>query len=940
MSMSTNDFAKEEEEVLKYWKEKDIFGLVQKKDSPEGDFVFYEGPPTANAKPALHHVLARVFKDVIPRYKTMQGFHVDRKSGWDTHGLPVELQVEKKLGISGKPQIENIVPGNPIESIKKFNGECREMVWGFLDEWKQLTERIGFWLDLDEPYVTYENQYIESLWWVFKQMWDKGLVYQSHKVVPYCNRCGTALSSHEVAQGYKTVKDRSVFVKFKIVDEKNTYILSWTTTPWTLPGNVALAVGEDVDYVYVEAGDETLVLAKNRLEILEGDYKVVKEVKGSKLVGLKYDALFDVESLKSDTSYQVYVADFVTDVDGTGVVHTAVMYGEDDYVLGESLGLPKFHTVNEEGNFVDEVSGLAGKYVKDKEIEQAIFEHLAKHNNLFGEELYEHEYPFCWRCKTALLYYARDSWFIRVSDVRDRLVANNQTINWEPAHIKDGRFGEWLNNIRDWAISRERYWGTPLPIWVCECGEMKCVGSANELGVSDVELHRPYVDEIEIDCEKCNKKMKRVSEVMDVWFDSGAMPIAQWGFPHKEGSEELLNSHYPADYISEAIDQTRGWFYTLLSIATLLEKEAPYKNVICLGHILDAKGEKMSKSKGNVLDPWEVIEVHGVDALRWHFFSMSAAGEPKRFDLKGVDQAKRRTLMILWNVVKFYELYKDVNEAGEMADTPMDRWVLSRLAETTRSVSGYLDAYDIIRATRTLHDFITEVSTWYVRRSRARFKAGEVGVVEVLRHVLASTSKLMAPFTPFIAERIYGAVGGAQDSVHLDEWPEVGEIDEELLKAMQQTRDVVEMGMRLRAENGMKVRQPLAALAIDGAQLEDAYVEILKEELNVKEVLFGKQTWPSHEDKGVTVALNIELNDALKREGVARELVRTINGMRKEAGLTITDRINLVVSESGKVIFDEHEEYILTSTKADAVEFGGGGEVEVGDISLGLRIED
>jgi len=936
--MSTNDFAKEEEEVLKHWKEKDIFGLVQKKDSPEGDFVMFEGPPTANARPPLHSTLSRIYKDVIPRYKTMQGFYVDRKAGWDTHGLPVELQVEKKLGISGKPQIENIVPGDKVESIKKFNAECRDMVWGFLDEWNQITERIGYWTDLEKPYVTYDNEYIESLWWVFKQMWDKGLVYKSHKVVPYCTRCGTALSSHEVAQGYQTVKDRSVFVKFKVAGEKDTYILSWTTTPWTLPGNVALAVGEDVDYVYVDVGGETLVLAKNRLEILEGEYKVIKEVKGSDLLGVSYEPLFEVPSLKDDTSYKVYAADFVTDVDGTGVVHTAVMYGEDDYVLGKELGLPRVHTVNSEGNFVDEVpAGLAGKYVKDKETEQMVIDYLVSNNLLFGEEMYEHEYPYCWRCKTALLYYARDSWFIRVSDVKDKLVANNQSINWEPSHIKDGRFGEWLNNIRDWAISRERYWGTPLPIWECECGEVTCVGSKEELGVSDVELHRPYVDEVQIDCKKCNKKMTRVTEVMDVWFDSGAMPIAQWGFPHVEGSEDKLNNHYPADFISEAIDQTRGWFYTLLSVATLLEKEAPYKNVICLGHLQDNKGHKMSKSKGNIVEPWEVINTHGADALRWHFFNMSSAGEPKRFDMKGVDQAKRRTLMIWWNVVKFYQLYKDVNEKGAMADTPLDRWVLSRLAETTKAVQDHLDGYDVTRATRSLHDFITEVSTWYVRRSRARFKSGEAGVVEVLEHVLLQTSKLMAPFTPFIAERVYKAVGGERESVHLADWPEVGEVDEDLLKAMQQTRNVVEVGMRLRAENAMKVRQPLAALSIDGAKLDDAYIEILKEELNVKAVVFEKTDWVSHEEYNMTVGLDLELTDELKREGVARELVRTINGMRKNAGLTITDRITLIASENTNEIFAEHEEYILTSTKSDAVEFGDGGDVEVGDMKVGIK---
>lgn len=938
--MSAHDFAQEEDKLLRHWDEIDLEKKIQEKDSPEGDFVFYEGPPTANAKPALHHVLSRAYKDIILRYKTLRGYHVDRKAGWDTHGLPVELQVEKKLGISGKPEIENIVEGDPVASIKKFNEECQQMVWGFKEDWEKLTKRIGYQLDMSDPYITYENSYIESLWWTFKQMWDKGLVYRAHKVVPYCTRCGTGLSSHEIADSYKHVKDRSVVVKFKLVREEgddipmegDVYVLSWTTTPWTLPGNVGLAVGEDITYSYVRVGEDQLLVAKERLEILEGEVEVVSEVQGKDLLGLAYEPLFDVVFLQTDASYKIYGADFVTDTDGTGVVHTAVMYGEDDYYLGERVGLPREHTVDVEGNFVEEVEGLAGKYVKDSETEALIISGLRERGLLLADMLYEHDYPFCWRCDSPLLYYARDSWFIRVSDLRDRLVANNEQVNWEPAHIKEGRFGEWLKNIRDWAISRERYWGTPLPVWVCQCGEMKCVGSVAELEVDgDLDLHRPYVDELTFDCTQCNGVMKRTPEVMDVWFDSGAMPIAQWGFPALEGSEEQLNSHFPADYICEAIDQTRGWFYTLMAVATLLERQAPYKNVICLGHILDVKGEKMSKSKGNVVDPWEVIGAHGVDALRWHLFSMSAAGEPKRFDVKGVDQAKRRTLMILWNVTKFYDMYAKHEEV--MADTPLDRWVLARLYQTRDEVTEYLEAYDVTRASRTLHDLITDVSVWYVRRSRARFKGSEDGVVRVLQFVLGEIAIMLAPFAPFIADRVYQAVGGVHESVHLAEWPEAREVDLEVLGVMQKVRDVVEVGLRLRAESGMKVRQPLASLAVDGVELDEVYIEILKEELNVKSVVFGRQDgWVSAEDGGMYVALDVALTDELKYEGVAREVVRTVNQLRKKRGLTIKDRtvVRVKCDDQLRNVFELFGEYIQEQTRSDTLEFVEG-DVEDGE---------
>ncbi len=923
-----NDFAQEEERILANWKKNDIFGLVLKKNSPNGNFVFFEGPPTANAKPALHHVLARVYKDVILRYKTMQGYRVDRKAGWDTHGLPVELQVEKKLGISGKPQIETIVPNDVNASISLFNAECKKMVWDFLDEWNRLTERVGFWVDLEHPYVTYENQYIESVWFVFKQLYDKGLVYQSYKIVPYCSRCGTALSSHEVALGYKEVIDCSVFVKFEVVGEKNTYIVSWTTTPWTLPGNVALAVGEDIEYVYVATGHETLILAKNRMHILEGEKEIIRSCRGFDLVHLSYKPLFEIPSLVSETSYKVYSADFVTDSDGTGIVHTAVMYGEDDYALGEEIGLPQFHTVDESGNFVDEVgNGLSGNYVKDKATEQKIIEYLQHIGALMAQENYTHDYPFCWRCSTPLLYYARDSWFIRVSAFRDQLIKNNESVNWEPAHIRDGRFGEWLLQIRDWAISRERYWGTPMPIWQCEsCEKELCVGSVAEIGItSAIELHRPYIDAVHITCE-CGGVMKRVSEVLDVWFDSGCMPIAQWGFPAVSGSEDALNTHYPADYIAEAIDQTRGWFYTLLSVATLLEKPAPYQNVICLGHILDSKGEKMSKSKGNVIDPWNVINEHGVDALRFHLFTMSAAGEPKKFDIQGVDQVKRRTLMILWNVVMFYNLYKhDVCEENIYADSVLDRWALTRLDQTISEVTKHLDSYDVTRAGRVIHDFITDISVWYIRRSRDRFKSHERGVANVLRHIVRDVARMMAPFTPFLAERIYEVVGGVEQSVHLSDWPEMRqqEIDDVCISTMQKVRDVCELGLRARATASIKIRQPLSRLSVVGVTFEDSFGLIIQEELNVKKIVSEKLEGDgiiTVSEGSITVSLDTRISDELLCEGIAREIVRTVNTMRKDAGLSVGDRITLRISADPKLQekLELHRSYICSATLADS----------------------
>lgn len=926
------NFSHHEEEVLATWESLDIEKKVLAKTSPKGNFVFYEGPPTANAAPALHHVLTRVYKDVILRFKTMQGFHVDRKAGWDTHGLPVELQVEKKLGISGKPMIENIVPGNPRESIITFNKECRDMVWKNVGDWENLTKRIGYWLDFKDPYITYDNSYIESLWWVVKQLWDKGLVYRGHKVVPFCTRCGTALSSHEVAQGYKTTTDTSVYVKFKVRDLENTFLLSWTTTPWTLLGNVALAVGGDITYAYVNVGTETWILSKNQLAIIEGEYTIIKEVKGSELVGMHYEPLFTVDALNTEPSYQVYSAGFVTDTDGVGIVHTAVMYGEDDYTLGLEIGLPQFHTVGEEGKYVAETGVFAGMKAKDPDTEKSIIADLTGRGLLIAAVPYKHEYPFCWRCSTPLLYYARNSWFIKMEGMREAMLERNKTVHWEPDFIRDGRFGEWLAHARDWAISRERYWGTPLPIFECECGETACVGSSAEMNLpAGTDLHRPFVDDATLPCNNCNGTMHRIKEVLDVWFDSGAMPLAQWGFPLKEGSEGKVADHYPADYICEAIDQTRGWFYTLMAIATLLEKPSPYKHVICLGHLLDSKGEKMSKSKGNVIVPTEIITTQGVDPVRWYFYSMSSAGEPKRFDIQGLEQMKRRTLMIIWNVVEFYSLFKNLDD-GKRAEPVhlLDQWIIARTRDTAHRMTTAMEQYDVTRATRVLHDLVDDLSTWYVRRSRDRFKDGDVQAVRTLREVLHTIARLFAPFTPFFAETLYTAVPHEYESVHLDVWPvcdSATEGEQSLIDYMQKIRATIEVGLSLRAQAKIKIRQPLQAIVVDRTWT-DEYKAIIADELNVKQVLDIDA--PRHEGMWISstdapgMALDTMITDELKKEGLIRELTRTINGMRKDAGLTLQDRITITL-ETNEMIADvirTTQTTLCASTLALDITFG------------------
>ncbi|MFA5070701.1 MAG: class I tRNA ligase family protein [Patescibacteria group bacterium] len=1097
------NFPEAEKKTLKFWEEKDIFKKTLEKTKKGHPFIFFEGPPTANGKPGIHHVLARAFKDVIPRYKTMRGFYVERKAGWDTHGLPVELEVEKELKISGKPQIEKY-------GLGKFNDQCRSNVWKYKTEWEEMTKRLGFWLDLEYPYVTYDNDYIESVWWILKQVWDKKLLYLGYKVVPQCPRCGTALSSHEVAQGYKSVTEDSVYIKFELADEPGTFVLAWTTTPWTLPGNVALALGESFKYVKIRQGNEFLILAKDRLNVLQGDHEVIKEYSAKELEGKKYKPLFDFLDLEKEggkKAYYLTLADFVTVEDGTGVVHTAVMYGEDDYNLGEKIGLPKIHTLDENGIFNSLVKPWQGRFVKDKKLEEEIIDYLKKKNLLYKTEKYTHDYPFCWRCDSPLLYYAKNSWFIKMSALREKLKKNNEKINWVPDYIKEGRFGEWINEVKDWAISRERYWGTPLPVWQCEkCHKYQCFGSREELRLKaaekptklilvrhaeseknvkgidssapdkypltalgkkqaenyaqqlagknidiiftsptlrakqtaeiinrslkvkiiedkdlneifegsweekthnelikndhdyrrflayrekaspealtikhsqagesfedvkkrivvfadnlvkkyqghnvlcvthqaqivmfadylrhysvsqaikeiyghktgadprvfyvnpelqEINLHRPFVDQVKALCE-CGGEMKRVPEVIDCWFDSGSMPFAQVHYPFENKEKIDKGTGFPADFISEAMDQTRGWFYTLLAISTLLDKGPAYKNVICLGLVLDKNGQKMSKSRGNVVNPQEIFEKFGADAIRWYFYSLNQPGETKNFDASGVESVVKKNFLVLFNVLSFYQMYAGTEVKPIESKNVLDIWILTSLHLLIEEVTKDLEHYEIVNAVRKMEVFINDLSTWYLRRSRNRFKgaaeAEKNEALSTLEDVLLTLSKMMAPFTPFLAEELYQATGGVKESVHLADWPGLDrEIEKSVINDMILVRQIVEAGHALRAENGFKVRQPLTSLVSNAKNLDEKLLKIIAEELNVREIHLGKTKPAGSEFKvkesyGFWVALDITLTDELREEGIVRELIRQINSLRKEAKLTPGNRIKL-----------------------------------------------
>ncbi len=1097
-----------EEAVLAFWQENQIFEKSIK-SSPAGggkNFVFYEGPPTANAKPALHHLEARAFKDVIPRYKTMQGFRVERRAGWDTHGLPVELQIEKKLGLTSKKQIEEY-------GVAKFNKECKDSVFTYIKDWETFTDRIGYWVDKKNAYYTFDNNYIESLWNIIGKINDRGLLYKDYKVVPWCPRCGTGLSSHELAQGYEDVKDLSVYAKFKVVGEENTYLLAWTTTPWTLPGNVALAVGKDIAYVKILVGEEYYILAQERLSLILEQYTITQSYLGSELVGLKYEPLYPYLSElytndeKLVNAYQVFLADFVTTTDGTGIVHTAVMYGQDDFELGTKVGLPKVHTVDEGGHFLQDMDFLSGRFVKDEEVAIDIIKDLAHRGLLFKKEKYEHSYPHCWRCKTPLIYYARDSWYIRMSELRPDLLKANEAINWQPEHIKEGRFGEWLREAKDWAFSRERYWGTPLPVWTDKDGKIEVVDSIAKLksltkksgnsyrvirhgeaehnltetwspipGVNDaltekgreqikkvaeilkgevdiivaspfnrgqesakiiaeiigipsteiiteprvgewnigsdfsgkpmedyfivrnkaedryhfkhgdgesyadvftrsaqflyeiekkyedkrilvvthggsaramelvargfaydtlftstreyrnfdnaemreinfvplphneeyeLDLHKPYIDEVEL--YKDGEKLTRVKEVVDVWFDSGSMPFAQSHYPF---NKELL---YPANFISEAIDQTRGWFYTMLAVGVLMEMGSPYKNVICLGHLLDKDGRKMSKSIGNIVEPFEQMDKFGVDAVRWWMYSVNGAGESKNYDEKSVAEINNKVFNLFGNVLSFYELYRDKNLEAELpkSENVLDEWIIARLNKVVTEVTKSLDSYDLFKPTRALQDFIGDLSTWYLRRSRDRIKDGNKDAKQTLYHVLKTTSQLMAPFAPFFSENVWQKLKNDKDeeSVHLSTWPKAGEIKKDIVEEMEKVRALVTKGLELRQKAGIKIRQPLESFSIEEKDLKD-YQDIIKEELNVKKILHGE------------LALDTELTPKLKTEGIARELIRAIQDMRKQKGLKPEDVIELTIgtNDEGKKAVKEFEKDIKKTVGAKSLE--------------------
>jgi isoleucyl-tRNA synthetase len=1024
-------FPELEERVLERWRERDVFrrSLAQREDAEI--WSFYEGPPTANGRPGSHHVLSRVFKDVYPRYKAMRGYRVPRKAGWDCHGLPVELEVEKQLGISSKQQIEEY-------GIDRFNERCRASVFEYVEEWNRLTERIGFWIDLDDPYVTLENDYIESVWWSLKKLWDEDRLYEGHKVVPYCPRCGTALSSHEVALGYQDVKDPSIYVRFPLLGEdggaSGESLLVWTTTPWTLPGNVAVAVAPTVTYVKAVVGEEVLILAEPLVERVLGEgVELAERLSGEELVGRRYAGpVFELEE-SPDDAFTVVAGEFVTTEDGTGLVHIAPAFGEDDFAVAAENGIfdptvagTLYNPVGLDGRFDRRVAGFEGELVKDPEVTRRLIDDLDRRGLLFREQVYEHAYPHCWRCGTPLLYYAKSSWYVATSQAREELLANNEGIGWHPEHIRHGRFGKWLENNVDWALSRDRYWGTPLPIWRCtagDCTATRCAGSVAELrerarGEVPDDLHRPYIDQVTLECESCGGEMRRVESVIDTWYDSGAMPFAQLHYPFE--NEELFEERFPADFICEAIDQTRGWFYTLLAESTLLFDASSYRNCVCLGLILDPEGQKMSKSKGNVVEPWDVIAAHGADAFRWYYLTAQQPWAGYRFSVDTVGESVRQFLLTLWNTYSFWVLYANAEDLGpadfdgELAPSEdLDRWALSKLQSTVATVRERMDAFDCTAAGRAIAEYVEELSNWYVRLSRRRFWEGDRAAFATLRHCLLEVAALLGPFTPFLAEEIHlnltggeaEEFGGWPDSVHLRDFPEPDPAlaDAELEAAMDAVRLTVELGRAARAQAKAKVRQPLRRAVIVANDAERAAIEaradLVTAELNVKELdfvseeadlvsyavkpnyralgpRFGKRMPqvaaavealdPRHvaevmagggevginvdgdehalapdevtlslqplegyeveAEAGHAVALQLELDDELRREGLAREIVHAVQNARKAAGLDISDRIALGLAGDDELLAAAraHEPYIAAEVLATSVAYDAG----------------
>ena len=925
------DFVKREREVEAFWKKADIAkkAVDQRKDSDT--FTFYDGPPTANGKPHIGHVLTRVIKDMLPRYQSMKGKYVLRKAGWDTHGLPVEIEVEKALGLNGKEQIEKY-------GIEPFIKKCRESVWKYKGMWEQFSDVVGFWADMDHPYITYENNYIESVWWALKQIWDKGLLYKGYRVVPYCPRCGTPLSSHEVAQGYKDVTERSAMVKFKVKDE-DAFFLAWTTTPWTLPSNLGLCVNPDVDYVKIRVGDEVYYLAEALVDSVfdgvEGERKVLTRMKGRDLEHREYEPLYDyAKGNLPKKAFYVMCDDYVTTEDGTGIVHIAPAFGEDDNRVCQKYDMPFVQYVNSKGEMTEETN-WPGVFVK--KADPLILKDLEQKGQLFKAPKFTHSYPHCWRCDTPLIYYARSSWFIKMTAVKDELVKNNDTVNWIPSSIGKGRFGNWLEHVQDWDVGRNRYWGTPLPVWECSCGHQHAIGSIEELKSmssncpDDIELHRPYIDKVTIKCPKCGGEMHRVPEVIDCWFDSGSMPFAQWHYPFE--NKEIFENRFPADFISEAVDQTRGWFYSLIAISTILFHKSPYRNVIVLGHVQDKDGRKMSKSKGNAVDPMDALNQHGADAIRWYFYENSAPWLPNRFHDKAVQEGQRKFMGTLWNTYAFFVLYANIDNFDatkyELVDsdlTVMDRWVLSRLNSMVKEVDEDLSSYKVTEAAKALEKFVDELSNWYVRRSRQRFWAkgmepDKIAAYMTLYTALVTFAKAAAPMIPFITESIYQNLvrsidKEAPESIHLCDYPVVDEkyIDHELEEKMGTVLDIVVLGRAARNEANIKNRQPVKDLYVNAkTRLDDFYTAIVASELNVKNVTF-KDDMESYLNYSFKPDFKVLGPKAGKKIGEIKAVLAGLDGHKAKDELDSTHKLVVMLKDGEFELQPEDIEVTMAQT--------------------------
>lgn len=937
------NFVEREKETLKFWKNNRVFEKTNEKTEGKPVFSFYDGPPTANGKPHIGHILTRVMKDIIPRYKIMKGYSVLRKAGWDTHGLPVELEVEKSLGIDGKQEIE-------AYGIEPFIKKCKESVWKYKGEWERMSDRVGYWVDMDHPYITYDNNYIESVWWSLKEIDKKGLLYRGFKIVPYCPRCGTALSSHEVAQGYKDVKEKSAYVKFALKSQRNTYFLAWTTTPWTLPSNVALCMNADENYARIKSGEEYYILADALISAVfeEGTYEKIDVKKGKEYEFVSYEPLFDFYTGK-DKAFYITCDGYVTLTDGTGIVHIAPAFGEDDAKVGRKYSLPLLQMVDEHGRFPQDTGYLSGLFCKDAD--KFILKDLKERNLLFKEQLYEHSYPFCWRCDTPLLYYARKSWFIKTTAFKDLIIRSNDSVNWMPETIRKGRMGNFLENLIDWSVSRERYWGTPLPVWVCEkCGKKHVVGSRKELHElsgcnEDIELHRPYIDKVTFPCE-CGGVMRRVPEVIDCWYDSGSMPFAQFHYPFE--NQDLFEKNFPADFISEAIDQTRGWFYVLLAISSVLFEKAPFKSCIVLGHVNDKDGIKMSKHKGNVVDPWSVLDKQGADAVRWYFYTSSAPWLPSRFAPEIVSEVQRKFLGTLWNTYAFFVLYAEIDkydpslyDIANVKLSVMDRWILSELNTLIDFVDKGLDKYNITDTSRAIEKFTDNLSNWYVRRCRERFWGSDmsedkIAAYTTLYTALTTLAKLAAPFVPFITEQIYGNLvlpfyKNVPVSVHLTSFPVCDKafIDTQLGETMDRVINIVSLGRTARNACAIKNRQPLSELFIRADKfdsLPEEYLDILKEELNVKKIAFISDSsgFASYEIKPQLRTLGPKYGPLIGkiREHLAQcDSTTLVNAVRKGEAVTVSiDNTLVAFKEEDLLISDKNKEgYQTVSEKGITV---------------------